>query len=187
MNFLISLYARIIHTLEYGVGPIVMPALARFLFAALFIVYYWNSAVTKLGGSLSGLINPSFNAFAQIFPKAAEAASYDVTQATSFQKLVILGGTWAEFILPALIIIGLLTRPAAFGMIGFVIVQSLTDLFGHGAINDGKTLGAWFDGAPDSIILDQRALWVILLLVLVFRGAGPLSLDRLVARRFGLV
>jgi len=60
-------------------------------------------------------------------------------------------------------------------MVGFVVVQSLTDLYGH-----SSALGAWFDRFPDAHILDQRALWVFLLLVLVVKGAGPLSLDRLI-------
>lgn len=183
MTALINLYLRLAHFVEYRVGAALMPTLARFLFAAIFAVYYWNSALTKLGGDLTHLVQPSFNGFAQIFPKAAEAASYDITQATAMQKAVILAGTWAEFVLPALIILGLFTRLAALGMVGFVVVQSLTDLFGHNAISDGSTLGAWFDGAPDSIMLDQRALWIVLLLVLVFRGAGPLSLDELLKRR----
>ncbi len=85
---------------------------------------------------------------------------------------MILAGTWAEFILPLLVVIGLFTRAAAFGMIGFVVVQSLTDVVGHGA-----SLGAFFDAASDSA-LDQRAFWIFLLLYLVFRGAGPISLDR---------
>lgn len=182
MTTLINLYLRLSHLIEHRIGAIVMPTLARFVFAALFAVYFWNSAVTKLGGDISGLWEPSFNAFAQIFPKGAEAAGYDITQASAFQKLVILAGTWAEFVLPALILIGLFTRFAALGMVGFVVVQTLTDLFGHNLINDAKALGAWFDGAPDSLILDQRALWIVLLLVLVFRGAGPLSLDQLIKR-----
>ena len=74
-------------------------------------------------------------------------------------------------------------------MIGFVVLQSLTDLYGHGAIEEAGTLGAWFDKAPDAVILDQRALWVFLLLVLVVKGAGALSLDRcrLSEMRLGLV
>jgi len=72
-------------------------------------------------------------------------------------------------------------------MIGFVIMQSLTDLFGHGGIAHEGTLGAWFDGAADSLILDQRAFWVLGLLILVFKGAGWLSVDRLLsAKRAGL-
>jgi putative oxidoreductase len=57
------------------------------------------------------------------------------------------------------------------------VVQSLTDVFGHMA--DAATVGAWFDRASDSLILDQRTLWGLLLAVLVLKGAGPISLDRL--------
>ncbi len=180
MNALISLHHSIFARIE-ALAPAVLPTLARFIFAAVLLIYYWNSAVTKLGGGISGLFSPSFNAFAQIFPKGAEAASYDITQATLFQKLVILAGTWAEFILPVLILLGLLTRLAALGMIGFVVLQSLTDIFGHHA--DEKTIGAWFDGASDALILDQRAFWVFLLAYLAMRGAGPLSLDRVLSNR----
>ena len=35
-------------------------------------------------------------------------------------------------------------------MIGFVILQSLTDLYGHGAIDEAATVGAWFDKIPDA-------------------------------------
>lgn len=186
MTALINLYLRLAHLIEYRIGAALMPTLARFVFAALFALYYWKSAITKLGGDISGLWQPSVNAFAQIFPKGGEAAGYDISQATAFQKIAILAGTWAEFVLPALILIGLFTRFAALGMVGFVVVQTLTDLFGHNLIDDPKALGAWFDGAPDSVILDQRALWIMLLLVLVFRGAGPISLDQLIKRKLNV-
>jgi putative oxidoreductase len=186
MTALINLYLRLAHAVEYRLAPVVMPTLARFLFAAILGVYYWTSGMTKVGEDVAGLFSPSFNAFAQMFPKAAEAVSYDVTQATPFQQAVVLAGTWAEFLLPAAIVIGLFTRFAAVGMIAFVVVQSLTDLLGHGALSDPKVLGAWFDVAPDGVILDQRALWILLLLVLVFRGAGPISADRLLMRRFNI-
>ena len=107
-----------------------------------------------------------------------EAVGYDTDQIGIVPKLFVLAGTWAEFLLPALIVVGLFTRLAALGMIGFVALQSLTDLYGHGGWGDPKVLGAWFDRFPDSIIMDQRAFWVFLLLVLVIKGAGPLSLDR---------
>ncbi|MDJ0631237.1 MAG: DoxX family protein [Rhodobacter sp.] len=181
MNALISLHNSIFAALE-RLAPAVLPTLARFVFIAVLFVYYWNSGLTKLGGEgLGGLFSPTFNAFAQIFPKGAEAASYDVTAATGFQKLVTLAGTWAEFILPVLVAIGLFTRLAALGMIGFVVIQSLTDIVGHGA--DAATIGAWFDNNAGALILDQRAFWVFLLLYLVFRGAGPVSLDRFVLER----
>ena len=173
---LLSLPDRAISWVEPMSTP-VLTTLARFVFAAVLLMSFWNSGLTKIPDGVSGLFSPSFNAFAQIFPKGAEAAGYDITQASGFQKLVILAGTWAEFILPALVVLGLFTRAAAFGMIGFVVVQSLTDIFGHG----GET-GAWFDNLSDAAILDQRAFWVFLLLYLVFKGGGPLSLDRLILR-----
>ena len=41
----------------------------------------------------------------------------------------------------------------------------------------------WFDGDAAGLIADQRALWALILLIPVFHGAGPVSLDRLLRRR----
>ena len=82
-----------------------------------------------------------------------------------------------------LIVLGLRTRLSALGMIGFITVQSLTYLFGHGGIGHDGTLGAWFDRAPDALILDQRSFRVLCLAILVFKGAGALSLDRVINAR----
>lgn len=177
MTALLAFADRIGTGLDRASGA-VLGTLARFLFAATLLVYFWNSGLTKLGEGITGLFQPGLGAYAQIFPKAMEAAGYDVSQLGTFHYLVVLGGTWAEFILPALIIIGLFTRLAALGMIGFVVVQTLTDLYGHGGFAHAETLGAWFDRLPDGVILDQRAFWVFTLLVLVMKGAGPLSADR---------
>jgi len=57
-----------------------------------------------------------------------------------------------------MIIIGFLTCLSALGMIGFIIVQSLTDLFGHGLISSSDVVGTWFDSTPDAVIMDQRLL-----------------------------
>jgi putative oxidoreductase len=156
-----------------------LPTLARLIFAAVLAGYFWASGMTKLGDGLLGVFSPSTGAYAQIFPKAFEAVSYDASQLGIFHWAVVVAGTLAEFILPALIIVGLLTRLAAVGMIGFVIVQSLTDLYGHGGIEHAATLGAWFDRLPDGVILDQRAFWRLALVTLVLKGAGPVSLDAL--------
>jgi putative oxidoreductase len=77
--------------------------------------------------------------------------------------------------LPTLIVLGFLTRLAALGMIGFTVAQSLTDVYGHG---QDSALGAWFDRFSDAAIMDQRAFWIFLLVVLVIKGAGPISFDR---------
>lgn len=158
-------------------GDWLLPTLARLIFAAVLLGYFWASALTKFDGPFS----PSVGAFAQIYPRAFEAAGYDAGQMGLFAHLVVLAGGWAEFALPALVVLGLLTRLAALGMIGFVVMQSLTDIFGHGV--GAETIGTWFDRASDGLILDQRAFWVVLLATLVLKGAGPVSLDKLLFRR----
>lgn len=176
MNGLISMYNFVFSRVERLDWMI--PTLARFVFAAVLLVYFWSSGLTKLGGGFFGFLQPSVGAYAQILPKAMEAVGYDTNQLSSFHWLVVVAGTWAEFILPALVVIGLLTRLASLGMIGFIALQSFTDLFGHGGIEHPETLGSWFDRFPDHLILDQRAFWVMLLLTLVIKGPGPVSLDR---------
>lgn len=151
-------------------SAMIISTLARLVFFAVLFFYFWNSAVTKIDGSI---FTPSAGAFAQMFPKAAEAASYDVTQLTFFQRIVIFFGTVSEFVLPVMLLVGLLTRLAAIGMIGFIAVQTLVDVTGHGV-----ALGSLFDNAPQ--LIDQRTMWTFLFLVLVIKGAGPLSLDRLI-------
>ena len=178
---MISLYNSIFDRLSQADG--LLSTLARLVFAGTLVAYFWVSGLTKLGDGFMGLFQPSVGAYAQIFPKVMEAVVYDTSQLSMFHWAVVVAGTWAEFILPALIVIGLLTRLSALGMIGFIIVQSLTDLIGHGGFEHKETYGAWFDRFPDSAIMDQRAFWIFLLLVLVIKGAGPLSLDAALRKR----
>lgn len=174
---MIALYDRTAQTLNASAG-FVVPTLARFVFAATLLIYFWNSAGTKWAGTP---FSPDIGGYGQIFPRVLEAVGYDVSQMTLFHWAVVVAGTLAEYILPLLIVIGLFTRLAALGMIGFVVVQSLTDLYGHGGIEHAETLGAWFDNLSNGAILDQRAFWVFLLITLVIKGAGPLSVDRILA------
>jgi putative oxidoreductase len=124
------------------------------------------------------LFVPSVGAYAQILPKAFEAAGYDTSAFGLVPYVIVLFVGWAELVLPLLIVLGLMTRLAAVGMVGFAAAQSLTDVIGHKA--DAVTIGGWFDRSSDAVILDQRMLWLVVLAILVFKGAGPLSLDRLV-------
>lgn len=175
MTFLLSLYHRAA-SLAHRQADWLLPTAARLVFAGVLFGYFWASAGTKL----DGLFTPTLGAYAQIFPKAFEAVGYDVGRMEGWRTLVVLAGAWAEHVLPVLIVLGLFTRLAALGMAGFVVVQSLTDVFGHAA--GSGTIGAWFDRASDALILDQRALWMLLFLVLILKGAGPLSADRFLAR-----
>jgi len=183
MNTLISLYNRV--TLALGaIAPFALPTLARLTFAGVLAGYYWASASTKIGPGVLGFLMPADGAYIQIFPRTVEALGYDFGQLTAFHWAVVTAGMWAEFLLPLLIILGLLTRLSALGMIGFIALQSFVDIYGHGV--DAATTGAWFDRASDGLILDQRSFWVLTLLILVLRGAGPLSLDAIVRRRFAV-
>ncbi len=176
MHSLMNFYRATTDRLE--AADWLLPTLARVLFAAILLMYFWVSGLTKLGDGVLGIFTPSTGAYVQIFPRMMEAVGYDTDQFSFLHKLFVLAGTWAEFLLPALIVLGLMTRLAALGMIGFITVQSLTDLYGHNGWDDSKVLGAWFDRFPDGIILDQRVLWVFALMVLVIKGAGPISFDR---------
>ena len=158
-----------------------MPLLARLVFAGVLANYFWTSAMTKLGDGPFGFLSPSIKAYAQIFPRRSEDLLYDPERFSHVSKAVIFIGTSAEFILPLFIIVGLFGRLAALGMVIFVVVQSLTDVIGHGA--DAKTIGGWFDSAPDAVILDQRAFWLFLLVFLALRGAGPVSIDQFLINR----
>ncbi|MDR6265108.1 DoxX family protein [Roseobacter sp. N2S] len=177
MTAVLNLYTTLMGTVLRLLGDWFLPSFARFSFAAVLLFYFWNSALTKIGSGIFGIFSPTENAYIQIFPKKFEAAGYDITQMGGFDWLVAVAGTCAEFILPLLIVIGLFTRLAALGMAGFVIVQSYVDVVGHGV--SGKTLGAWFDGPSDALILDQRLMWMLLFAVLFIKGAGPISIDRI--------
>jgi putative oxidoreductase len=176
MNFLLTAYDRLSGGLTSAAAP-VLATIARIVFAGVLLIYFWNSARTKLGDGIFGIFQPSDGAYIQIFPKAVEAAGYDFSQLGLFHWAVVTAGMWAEFLLPLLLVLGLFTRLAALGMIGFVIIQSATDVLGHGIA--GSDLGRWFDAASDALIVDQRALWLVLLAVPLMLGAGPLSLDRI--------
>lgn len=182
MTRLFAVYDRVSDGLERQ-SPHLLPLFARLTFAAVLLFYFWASATTKLGSGVFGFLSPSDGAYIQIFPKTTESFGYDFSQFGVLHWLVVTAGTWAEFLLPLLIVLGLFTRLAALGMIGFVTMQSIVDVYGHGVAGD--TLGAVFDRASDALIWDQRVLWVFLLVVLVLKGGGALSLDRALSRAFG--
>lgn len=182
MNALVATHDHVFSRVE-AAGNVLMPTLARLVFAGVLLAYFWASALTKVGSGIFGIFRPSDGTYIQIFPRVVEAAGYDFSQLGLFHWAVALAGMWAEFLLPALIVLGLFTRLAALGMIAFIAVMTWVDIVGHGI--GAADIGRWFDRNPSSLIVDQRALWVMLLLILVFRGAGPLSVDRLLARRSG--
>lgn len=154
---------------------------ARFVFGSVLLVFFVNSAATKVGGGFPGILIPGPGAYAQILPPVAEAAGYDPANIAFFWKPIVLAGTYAEFLLPVLVFVGLFTRLASLAMIGFICVMSAVDVFLHHL--DAESVGMLFDRVSSSLVLDQRLLWLFPLVYLVLKGAGKVSLDGLIIGR----
>ncbi|MBT56697.1 MAG: hypothetical protein CMF72_25265 [Mameliella sp.] len=182
MDRLTSLHAAIFAPVE-RLGDHLIPLMARLVFAATLLRYYWNSAGTKVWDrkgeeGIFDFFTLESGTYAQMFPKAFEAAGYNTSKLGIVYDLVAYAGTYTEWLLPLLIVIGLFTRLAALGMIGFVVVQTFVDVTGHG----GKP-GMLFDTRYE--LIDERTLWIFGFAILVIKGAGALSIDRLLGLNAG--
>jgi putative oxidoreductase len=184
LNAAARLHNTLFAAIERGTAPWLPGLMARFAFAAVLLVYYLNSFSTKIGAGPLGVFSVSDNAYYQILPSVIEAAGYDVANVGLGWKLVVWAGTYAELVLPVLIVLGLFTRLASLGMMGFIAVQSIVDVWLHKI--GAEATGAWFDRFSDATILDQRLMWFVPLVLLVVQGAGTLSLDHVLARRQGV-
>jgi putative oxidoreductase len=185
MQTLLAAFAALsdrIERIERALDGWFLGLLARVVFAAVLFGYFWSSALTKVGDGAAGVFTLSDAAYFQIVPPVVEAAGYDASAVPLLPWGVIVAlGTYAEFALPLMIALGLMTRLAALGMIVFVLVQSHVDIAYHGV--DAETVGALFDRLPNAAIVDQRALWLFLLAYLAVKGAGAVSLDAALAAR----
>ncbi len=183
INKLISIHDRGFTQLGTITDKWLLGLLARLTFFAVLYFYFVNSFSTKIGDGFFGFLSIADSAYYQIALPAVDAAGGDIS-AISFLPwgLIVHLGTYAEFLLPLLIVLGLFTRLAAIAMIGFVAVQTVVDITVH--MVDSATVGALFDIYSDSLIADQRTLWLFLLLYLVFKGAGTISLDAILSAKF---
>ncbi len=173
---------RVFAGLEAFAGSWFLGLAARLVFSSVLLAFFINSAMTKLGTGFPDMLIPAIGAYAQIIPSVAEAAGYDVGAIALFPwKLMVLAGTYAELLLPFMLLVGLFTRFTALSLIGFVCVMSFVDVQFHGL--DAKSIGMVFDRVQDSIIADQRLLWIFPLIYLTLKGGGPVSVDGLLAAR----
>lgn len=153
---------------------------ARLMFSSVLMLYFLNSALTKVGSGFPGSLIVDGNTYAQMFPKLFESVGYDASKIEFIPYgIIAYAGTYGEFILPVLILVGLFTRAAALGFIAFIGVMTYTDITGH----DAK-IGGFFDRFQDAAIADQRLLWLFPLIYLVLRGPGLISLDAIFGRMF---
>ena len=180
MNIIYRLEEAVLGPLARALNAGLLALLIRLTFLAVVAVFFWNSAMGKIGEGITGLWTPSVGAYASIMPKAMEAVGYDPSQLGIGAKLFVIAGTYGEFLIPFLVVIGLFARASAIAMIVFILVMSYVDVTGHGV--GGEAFGAYFDRIPDAKILDQRTLWIVLLVGLVAKGGGWLSVDGLLRR-----
>ena len=181
IDFLPRLHDRFFGLLERAGDSWLIGFMARFAFAGILWGYFLNSAKTKVGEGLIGFFSIEPSAYYQIALPAVEAAGGDVGAVPFFPwGLIVFLGTYAEFILPLLIVIGLFSRIAALGMIAFIAVQTLVDITVHQV--GAETIGALFDRFPDSVIADQRLLWIVPLTVIALKGPGLLSIDAMLKK-----
>jgi len=176
MSVLIGLYNTVFWGLQRLLEDWFLGLAARLIFASVLLFYFLNSALTKVGSGFPGSFIPGPGAYGQMFPKVAEEALFNVDKIPFFPYgLIVWAGTYAEFILPVLIVAGLFTRAAALGMMVFIAVMTYVDITAHQV--DAQTIGTFFDRVPDAKIADQRLMWSFPLLYLVLRGPGVISLD----------
>ena len=83
-----------------------------YLPGAVLSLYFWASALTKLGDGIFGFCFHQRGLCAN-FPHAMENVGYDPSALGLWHWAVVTAGTWAEIILPLTILIGLFTRLSA--------------------------------------------------------------------------
>lgn len=134
--------------------------IARFSIAAVF----WKSGQTKVEGLAIDLINGTFE-----FGTPKLAAS-TLPLFRSEYRVPLLSpevaahmAAFAEHFFPVLILVGLATRFSALALIGMTLVIQLF---------------VYPDAYP------THGTWMALLLLLVAKGPGSLSIDHLIARRY---
>jgi putative oxidoreductase len=135
--------------------------LARFSIAAVF----WNSGQTKVEGLAINLVTGEFQLG---WPHLKDSALYLFREEYQLPGLppelaAPLAAT-AEHVLPILILLGLATRLGALGLLGMTLVIQ-TFVY------------------PDAYA--THGTWAALLLLLISRGPGVVSVDHFVARRWG--
>lgn len=134
--------------------------IGRFAIAAVF----WKSGQTKIEGLTVDLVAGEFQLGWPRLADSAVALFRDEYRLPWLPPdLAALLAAWGEHLLPLLLLLGLATRGAALGL----LVMTLTiQLFVY----------------PDAY--PTHGVWAAVLLLLLARGGGPLSVDRLLAGRF---
>ncbi|MFO2463902.1 DoxX family protein [Pseudomonas sp. 15FMM2] len=134
--------------------------IARFSIAAVF----WKSGQTKVEGFAVDLISGTL----QLNPPQLASSTLPLFRSEYHVPLLTpeaaaYAATFAEHIFPVLILLGLATRFSALALLGMALVIQLF---------------VYPDAYP------THGTWIALLLVLMSKGPGRLSIDHLIARHY---
>jgi putative oxidoreductase len=150
-----------VHGLFSAIPHAAIALLARFAIAGVF----WKSGQTKVQGFQ---FDPIAGVFEFGWPRFADSTLFLFEEEYKLPllptELAAWLGTAAEHVFPVLILIGLATRLSAFALLGMTIVIQVFV----------------YPGAYPT-----HATWAAVLLFLMWRGAGTLSIDHLIARSRG--
>ena len=176
-----SLYMGVFRGIEHLTSSWLPGLAARLIFSSVLMFYFLHAASLKVGSGFPGILIPKSGAYAQMLPPIAEQYGYNADKIPFFPYgLIVYAGTYAEFILPLLILVGLFTRLSSLAFLVFIAVLTFVDINFHNV--DAKTIGHVFDRVSTSVISDQRLLWCFPLLYLLIKGPGVISLDGFLGR-----
>lgn len=184
IQFLTKLHSNFFDALQTITENWFLGLTARVVFCSVLFWYFINSAFTKVSIGFPGYFIPRDGAYIQILgEKIFEHYGFNAAEIPIFPyKIIVFLGTYTEFILPVLILLGLFTRLSSVAFLFFIAVLTYVDITQHGV--DAKTIGGFFDRIHNSEISDQRLLWSFPLLYLMLRGPGVFSLDYLFGKIF---
>ena len=160
----IKFYDDLTSRLRVG-GDHVWPLALRLILAWEF----WESGITKLRGT-NWFADIPWSDWQKGFPFPFDSIPADLNW---------LLATWGELILAVMLLLGLFTR---FTAISLIVITSVATAAVHWPTEWDSLTGLWSgyvisaDGAGNFKI---PLLFIVMLLPLVFRGAGPLSFDHL--------
>jgi putative oxidoreductase len=149
---------RVIATMN-GIPHWFIAALGRFSIAAVF----WQSGQTKVEGLAIDLVSGQFQlGWPHLSASALELFRTDYKLPFIPPELAAPLAATAEHVFPILLLLGLATRFSALGLLGMTLV---IEIFVY----------------PDAY--PTHGVWATVLLYLIARGGGCLSLDHLLASR----
>jgi len=134
--------------------------IARFSIAAVF----WKSGQTKVEGLAIDIVNGTFElGWPRLSSSAVDLFRDEFKLPLLSPETAAMVTALGEHVLPLLILLGLATRLSALGLL---VMTAVIQLFVY----------------PDAY--PTHGTWAAVLLYLMARGAGALSVDNLIARRY---